>query len=70
MRPMTIIGALCIAAGLYVLINGASFTRDKTVLKAGPLEASVKQHESIPPWAGAVAVAAGIGFIVVGLRKP
>jgi hypothetical protein len=70
MRPMAIIGALCIAAGLYVLVNGASFTRDKTVLKAGPLEASVKQEQSIPPWAGGVAVAVGIGFIVVGLRKP
>jgi hypothetical protein len=69
MRPMTIIGALCIAAGLYVLVNGASFTRDKTVLKAGPLEASVKQEQSIPPWAGAVAIVAGIGFIAVGLRK-
>jgi drug/metabolite transporter (DMT)-like permease len=69
MRPMTIIGALLIAAGLYVLINGASFTRDKTVLKAGPLEANIKQEQSIPPWAGAVAIAAGVGFIVVGLRK-
>jgi hypothetical protein len=70
MRPMTIIGALLIAAGLFVVINGASFTRDKTVLKVGPIEANVKQQESIPPWAGAVAIAIGIGCVVIGIRKP
>jgi drug/metabolite transporter (DMT)-like permease len=69
MRPIAIIGALLVLAGLYVVINGASFTKEKTVLKAGPLEANVKQHESIPPWAGAVAILVGAGCIVVGVRK-
>jgi hypothetical protein len=69
MRPMTILGALLVAAGLFVVINGASFTRDKTVLKVGSLEASVKQQQSIPPWAGAIAIVVGIGCIAVGLRK-
>jgi hypothetical protein len=68
-KPMTIVGALLIAGGLYVLIQGASFTKDKTVLKAGPLEANVKTHQSIPPWAGGLAIAVGIGCVVVGLRK-
>ena len=69
MRAMTLIGAILIAAGLFVVINGASFTKDKTVLKAGPLEANVKQQESVPPWVGGAAIVAGIGFVVVGLRK-
>jgi drug/metabolite transporter (DMT)-like permease len=69
MRPMTIIGALLVAAGLYVVINGASFTRDKTVLKVGPLEADVKQQQTIPPWAGAIGIVVGIGCIVAGVRK-
>jgi hypothetical protein len=69
MRPLTIIGALLVAAGLFVLINGASFTKDKTVLKAGPLEANVKQQESVPPWVGGAALVVGIGLVVAGLRK-
>jgi len=66
---MTIVGALLIAAGLFVLISGASFTKDKTVFKAGPIEANVKQEQSVPPWAGAVAIVVGIGCIAGGLRK-
>jgi hypothetical protein len=69
MRPLTIIGALVVAAGLFILINGASFTKDKTVLKAGPLEANVKQQESVPPWVGGAALVVGIGLVVAGLRK-
>jgi hypothetical protein len=69
MRPMTIVGALLIAAGLFVVINGASFTENKTVLKAGPLEANVKKQESVPPWVGGAAIVAGIAFVLVGMRK-
>jgi hypothetical protein len=69
MRPMTIVGALLIAAGLYVVINGASFTKDKTVFKAGPIEANVKEQQGVPSWAGAIAIVAGIGCIFVGVRK-
>jgi hypothetical protein len=69
MRPMTIIGALLIAAGLWVVINGASYTKDKTVLKVGPLEANVKEQQSIPPWAGGAAILVGVGCVVIGVRK-
>jgi hypothetical protein len=69
MKPMAILGVLIICAGLFVLINGASFTKDKTVLKAGPLEANVAQKETVPPWAGGVAIVVGIGLVAVGLRK-
>ncbi len=69
MRLTTVIGAVLIAAGLYVLINGAAFTKDKTVLKVGSLEANVKQQETVPPWAGALAIAVGVGCVAMGLRK-
>lgn len=69
MRPMLILGALLAAAGLFVLVNGASFTKDSTVLKAGPLEAHVEKKQEVPPWVGAVAVVVGIGFIGLGMRK-
>jgi hypothetical protein len=69
MKPMVILGALIVAAGLYILVNGASFTKDSTVLKAGPLEAHMEKKEPIPPWAGGIAVVVGIGFIAIGMRK-
>jgi hypothetical protein len=70
MKPIAIVGLLLILGGLFVLINGASFTKDKTVLKAGPLEANVKQTQSVPPWAGGLAIAVGIGVVAVGFKKP
>ena len=69
MRPMIIVGALLILAGLFVAFNGASFTKEKTVFKAGPVEANVKQEQTIPPWVGAIAVVAGIGCVGLGFRK-
>ncbi len=70
MRLIAVVGVLLVAAGLYVLVNGASFTRDKTVIKVGTLVANVKEQEAIPPWAGGAAILVGIGCVVVGLRKP
>lgn len=70
MKITIIIGGLLAAAGLYVLLNGASISHDKTVLKAGPLEANVEKRESVPPWAGGVALVVGIGLIAVGFKKP
>ena len=69
MKPMVILGALIVAAGLYILVNGASFTKDSTVLKAGPIEAHLEKKEPIPPWAGGIAVVVGIGCIALGMRK-
>jgi hypothetical protein len=69
MKPMVILGALIVAGGLYILINGVSFTKDSTVLKAGPIEAHMEKKEPIPAWAGGAAVLVGIGFIGLGLRK-
>ncbi len=64
-----IIGAIVIAAGLYVLMNGASFTQDKTVFKAGPIEANVKEQQGVPGWVGGVAIVLGIGCVAAGFRK-
>ncbi len=69
MRPMLIVGALLIVAGLFVVFNGASFTKDKTDFKAGPIEANVKEEQTIPTWVGAVAIVAGIGCVGLGFRK-
>jgi len=69
MRAIAIVGILLVIGGLYVVVNGASFTRDKTVVKVGTFEANVKEQQSIPTWAGGVAILLGAGCVIVGLRK-
>ena len=68
MRIQQIVGALLIAGGLFVLIKAPSYSSDKSVFKIGDLEAKVAQEHAIPPWAGGVALAAGVVLIVVGSR--
>jgi hypothetical protein len=57
------IAALClIVAGLLGLVYGGfTYTRDKTALKLGPIEVSVKEKETVnvPVWAGVGAIVAG-----------
>jgi hypothetical protein len=68
-RPLTIIGIILAALGAFVLLNGASFTRNREVLKVGPVEASVQEKEAIPGWAGGVALVLGIGLVVAGAKR-
>ena len=69
MRIVQIVGALLIAGGLFVLIKAPTYSSDKSVFKIGDVEAKVSQEHAIPPWAGGVALAAGVVLIVVGARK-
>ena len=69
MRILQIVGALLIAGGLFVLIKAPSYSSDKSVFKIGDVEAKVAQEHAVPPWAGGVALAAGVVLIVVGARK-
>jgi hypothetical protein len=69
MKVLQIIGALLIAAGLYVLIQGASYPSDKSVFKVGGVEAKIEEHHAVPPWVGGVAIAAGVLLVVVGFNK-
>ena len=69
MRAIQIIGALLIAGGLYVLIKSPSYSSGKSLFKVGTVEATVQEEHVIPPWAGGVALAAGVVLVVAGLRK-
>jgi drug/metabolite transporter (DMT)-like permease len=69
MRAMQIVGALLIAAGLFIMIKSPSYSSEKSVLKVAGLEAKVNEQHEIPGWAGGAALAAGVVLVVVGLRK-
>ena len=70
MRVMQVIGALLVAAGLFVLIKSPSYSQDKSLLKIGGVEAKVSQEHAIPPWVGFVTLGAGVILIAVGFRRP
>ena len=70
MRNLQIVGAILIAAGLFVLIKAPSFSSEKSVFKIGDVEAKVAQERPMSPWVGGAALAAGVALIVAGARKP
>jgi hypothetical protein len=67
-----IIGILLIVAGTLALIYGGfSYTKEKHDVKLGPLQFSVAEKEtvSVPVWAGAGSIAAGVILLVVGRKR-
>ena len=69
MRAVQIMGALLIAAGLYILIKSPSYSSDKSLFKVGQVEAKVQTDRQIPPWAGGAALAAGVVLVAAGIRR-
>ncbi|MGZ5131289.1 MAG: hypothetical protein ACXWIG_11940 [Caldimonas sp.] len=66
---MKIAGIVLIVAGLLGLLYGSfSYTRDKTAVKLGPIELSVKEKETVnvPVWAGIGAIVVGGLLLVLG----
>ena len=62
---------LLIVIGLVsLLMGGFSWTREKTVLDIGPIEATTREHKTlpIPPVVGGLVLAAGVLLLVVRPR--
>lgn len=66
---LIVIGVLLVALGVAALTGNLDFTRDKEVLKIGELSATVARQETIPQWAGALGVLAGLGLIGAGAMR-
>jgi hypothetical protein len=66
-----LIGIVLIVVGVIGFVfGGIAWTRDETVLDAGPIEIETEQRESIPltPIASGIALVAGIALVVSGRR--
>jgi hypothetical protein len=70
MRGLLIAGAVLMAGGLFILIKAPTYSSEDSVLKVGNLEAKMLREHTIPPWAGGVAVGAGLVLVLVGFKKP
>lgn len=66
MRVLLVLGVLLALAGGYILVRGFSVTRERANLDLGPLDATVTERRSVPPWVGGVLVAAGLVMVVSG----
>ena len=72
MTPTRIIGLILVIIGLVGLLWGGVFwTREKTIVDVGPIEAKAQEREGIPmsPIIGGVILAAGVILLLVPGRK-
>ena len=69
---MRIVGIILIVLGaLGLLYGGFSYTRRRDTVQLGPMSATIKQRERvpIPPILSGIALAVGVGLLLVGRRK-
>jgi uncharacterized membrane protein YidH (DUF202 family) len=67
-----IVGLVLVIVGIVVLLWGGIFwTRNKTVVDAGPIDIRTQQHEGValPPIVGVGSLVVGIVLLVVGGRQ-
>jgi hypothetical protein len=72
MKAATIVGILLIVLGIIgYATGGLSFTHEKKVVDAGPLQISHKTQDTLPlsPILSTVALIAGLGLVVVGAKS-
>jgi hypothetical protein len=69
--PRRIVGLILVIVGLVSLLwGGISWTRERTVVDIGPIEARTQERETIPlpPILGGVALAAGAVLLLMRER--
>ena len=68
MSARKIVGLVLVAIGMISLLwGGISWTREKTVVDLGPIEARARERETIPlpPIVGGIALVAGVILVLV-----
>ena len=72
MTPRRIVGLVLVIIGLVSLLwGGISWTREKTIVDLGPIQARSQERETIPlpPIVGGLALVAGVILLVVRERS-
>jgi hypothetical protein len=72
MKGLSLGGVLLIILGAVALVyQGITYTTSKKVVDAGPLQITHKESHTVPlpPVLGVVAIAGGIGLLVLGARR-
>ena len=69
---MKVIGIVLVVLGVLGLVAGGfSWTRNKTIVDAGPIKLTANERESlpIPPLVGGVLLVAGVALMLKGKGK-
>jgi hypothetical protein len=69
MRFFLFLGLGFAALGGYILVRGMTYTTNRRVLEVGDFKASLEERQTAPTWVGGVALAVGLGLIVLGARR-
>ena len=72
MKTATVVGILLIMVGIVgFAAGGFSFTHEKKIIDAGPIQIGHDEKKTVPisPALSAVLLLGGIGLVVVGTRS-
>jgi hypothetical protein len=68
-RPAVLLGIILAGLGAFILSRGLTYRSRSNVISIGDVKASVAERHTVPAWAGALAVAAGLVLIGAGVRR-
>jgi len=71
MRGLSLLGVVLVVLGIAGLVfTNFSYTENKPVVKAGPIEINAQEehHVSIPTIAGVVVLLAGVALVFIGRK--
>jgi len=72
MKSITVSGVFLIILGVLIFVyQGVSYTKREKIVDIGPIEATKETHKTLPlpPILGGLAVAGGIGLVVMGSKR-
>ncbi len=69
MRSLTIIGAVLVLVGLWLILRPPAFTRQESVFQLGGLQATIEDRRPLPEWIGGTVLGGGLALLAVGLLK-
>ena len=69
MRTLQILGAILVAAGLFLIIRPPTYPHQESVFKLGDLQATVQDRRTVPGWVGGVLLGAGCVLVIVGMKR-
>ena len=69
MRTFQILGAVLVAAGLFLIIRPPTYPHQESVFKLGDLEATVQDKRTVPGWVGGALLGAGCVLVIVGMKR-
>ena len=69
MRILIVLGMILITLGGYIILEGWTYTSERTVVRIGEMQASLEENHPVPRWVGGLGIVAGLALVVMGGRR-